>query len=67
MRGQTAMGICMAEAEKARIGDIQTDPDGTEWIIVGTTQTTVSRVKRYSIAHEVHARSSEIVAKSLKK
>lgn len=48
-----------------KIGDIQIDNNQTEWVIVGITHTGVSRVKRNSLAHYVHAQRSPEIAKSL--
>ena len=47
-----------------KIGDIQTDSDKSEWIIVAITNTKPSRVRRNSLAHKVHAQSSPDIAKS---
>jgi hypothetical protein len=53
--------------KKPELGDIQTDPDGSEWVVVGVTTRSLSRVRRYSLAHEVHAQGSPRVAESLKR
>jgi hypothetical protein len=45
-------------------GDIQIDADKSEWIVIGATNLGVSRVKRNSLAHKVHAESSPAIAKS---
>lgn len=48
-----------------KIGDIQTDTDKTEWVVVGVGHLGLSRVRRNSLAHRVHAQRSEDIAKSL--
>ena len=49
---------------KPKVGDIQIDDDKTEWVVIGITHNGVSRVKRLSLAHYVHAQSSPVIAKS---
>ena len=49
----------------AKLGDIQIDSNGSEWIVVGVATRHVSRVRRYSIAHQVHAKDSPVIAESL--
>lgn len=48
-----------------KIGDIQTDKDESEWVIVAITHSGVSRVRKDSLAHRVHAKVSPEIAKSL--
>lgn len=55
----------MKTSQKPKIGDIQTDSNGIEWIVVGNSHTGISRVKRNSLAHTIHAQSSPDIAKSL--
>lgn len=50
-----------------KIGDIQIDSDKSEWVIIGITHTGVSRVRRNSLAHKIHAQDSPEIAKSLSK
>lgn len=50
-----------------KIGDIQIDSDGSEWVIIGVTHIGVSRIRRYSLAHQVHSEGSPEIAKSLNK
>ena len=52
--------------KKPEVGDIQTDPDGSEWIVIFIPHRNISRVRRYSLAHQIHAQNSEVIAKSLK-
>lgn len=47
------------------IGDIVIDNDNTEWVIVGISHTGLSRVRRNSLAHEIHAQGSPEIAKTL--
>lgn len=47
-----------------KIGDIQIDKDKSEWVIISATPVGISRVKRNSLAHKVHAESSPDIAKS---
>jgi hypothetical protein len=56
----------MSTDEKPKLGDIQIDKDGSEWVVVGVTTRSVSRVRRYSLAHHVHAEGSPTIAESLK-
>jgi hypothetical protein len=49
----------------AQVGDIQVDKNSLEWIVVGVTHTGVSRVRRNSLAHKVHAKRSPEIAKTL--
>jgi hypothetical protein len=51
--------------KKPEIGDIQVDLNGSEWVVVGTTTRSVSRVRRYSLAHQVHSEGSPRIAESL--
>ena len=48
-----------------KVGDIQIDNNKTEWVVIGATHTGISRVKRNSLAHKVHAQSSPEIAKSI--
>jgi hypothetical protein len=57
----------MPPEKKAEIGDIQIDGNGNEWVVVGVTTRSTSRVRRYSLAHQVHAEGSAIIAESLTK
>lgn len=52
---------------RIRIGDIQTDDhdEKVQWVVIGVTHLGISRVKRDSLAHLVHAQSSPDIAKSL--
>lgn len=51
-----------------KVGDIQTDIDNSEWVVVSITgRDRVSRVRRNSLAHRVHAERSAIIAQSLDK
>ncbi len=50
-----------------KIGDIQTDANKTEWVIVVITHSGLSRVRRYSLAHQIHALNSPEIAESLTK
>lgn len=47
------------------IGDVQTDRDKTEWVIVGITHAGLSRVRRNSLAHYIHAQHSPEIAKAI--
>lgn len=48
------------------IGDIQTDPDGSEWVIISVGGAfKPSRVRRNSLAHHIHAKSDSKIAVSL--
>lgn len=50
-----------------KIGDIETDPDGSEWVIIEVfTNRKPSRVRKDSLAHRVHAENYFELAKSLK-
>lgn len=49
-----------------KIGDIQIDKDKKEWIVIGVNHTGISRVRRYSLAHQVHSEGMPEIAKSLK-
>lgn len=48
-----------------KVGDIQVDKNESEWVVVGICHLGISRVKRDSLAHEIHAQSSPEIAKSL--
>ncbi len=50
---------------KPKIGDIQIDANGSEWVLVGVAYLGSLLVKRNSLAHRVHAEYSTAVAKSL--
>lgn len=50
-----------------KIGDIQIDDNKSEWIVIGISHTGVSRVRRNSLAHEIHAQGSPEIAKTLTK
>lgn len=50
-----------------KIGDIQVDSDKSEWVVIGVTHTGISRVRKNSLAHIVHAKMSPEIAKSLDK
>lgn len=50
-----------------KVGEIQIDNDGSEWVIIGIGHMGISRVKRNSLAHRVHAQSSPEIAKSYTK
>jgi hypothetical protein len=47
-----------------KVGSIQIEADKSEWVIVGTSNSGVSRVRRNSLAHKVHAESSPVIALS---
>lgn len=47
-----------------KVGDIQTDNNGSEWVIVGISNTGYSRVKRNSLAHLIHSSYSPEIAKA---
>lgn len=47
-----------------KAGDIQIDEDGSEWVVIGATRVGISRVRRNSLAHRVHAQSSPEIARS---
>ena len=49
-----------------KVGDIQIDKDRSEWIVIGVNRVGVSRVRRNSLAHRVHAQSSPEIAQSYK-
>jgi len=55
----------LAKRKIPQIGDIQMDSNNQEWIIVAITHAGLSRVKRNSLAHLIHATYSPEVAKSL--
>lgn len=48
-----------------QVGNIQMDSNNQEWVIVAITHAGLSRVKRNSIAHLVHAKYSPEIAKSV--
>jgi hypothetical protein len=49
------------------VGDVEKDPDGSEWVIISPGGILrASRVRRYSLAHRIHAESSPVIAASLK-
>lgn len=48
-----------------KVGDIQVDNIGMEWVVVGVTTLGISRVRRNSMAHIIHARRSAEIAKTL--
>jgi urease accessory protein UreE len=48
-----------------QIGDIQKDENGQEWVVVGIVHSGVSRVRRNSLAHLIHAAYSPEIAKSV--
>ena len=51
-----------------QVGDVETDPDGSEWVIISPGGVfKASRVRRNSLAHHVHAESSAVIAASLEK
>jgi hypothetical protein len=52
-----------------QVGDIETDPDGSEWVIVSLGGAVIkpSRLRRNSLAHHIHAQSSPTLAASLEK
>ncbi len=47
------------KGELMEVGDLQVDPDGSEWVVIGiyhlNGQEKASRVRRNSDAHRVHA------------
>lgn len=48
------------------IGDIETDPDGSEWIVISVVgRGRVGRVRRNSLAHQKFAERSPKFAESL--
>lgn len=49
---------------KVEVGDVVTDQFG-EWVIISIHEGRISRVRRNSLAHKIHAQSSSIIAKSL--
>lgn len=55
----------MSINKKPEVGDIQKDANGSEWVIVSVHRLGPSRVLRNSLAHKIHARSSEVIARSL--
>ena len=56
------------EYDPIKIGDIQVDEeDKSEWIIIGINHSGISRVKRNSLAHKIHAEVSPEIAKSLQR
>lgn len=59
------MEIIKAMDDSPYIGEIQIDKDGTEWVVVGITHSGVSRVKRNSLAHLIHAQHSPEIANKL--
>jgi hypothetical protein len=38
-----------------KIGDTQIDKDKSEWVVVGVTHLGLSRVRKDSLAHKIHA------------
>lgn len=50
-----------------KIGDVQIDKDKSEWVVIGVNHSGISRVRKNSLAHQVHAESSPDIAKSLNK
>lgn len=55
----------MNSMPKLKIGDMQIDPDKSEWIIISVYGNRISRVRRYSLAHHIHADGDPEIAKSL--
>ena len=53
------------ESSRSKVGDIQVDKDGSEWVVIGVGHTGLSRIRRNSMAHIIHARRSQEIAKSL--
>ena len=54
------------DEEKHQVGDIVTDHDGSEWVILEAyPRRQDSRVRRNSLAHQVLARNSAVIRKSL--
>jgi hypothetical protein len=67
--GNAIYKLYMSELSKVmnrhpKVGDIQIDNNKSEWVVVGVTHSGVSRVKRNSLAHQIHAQSSIDIAKS---
>lgn len=50
-----------------KIGDVQVDANNTEWVVVGVSHSGLSRVRQYSLAHQVHAQAVPEIAKSLER
>ena len=48
-----------------KIGDVQIDVDNSEWVVVAVYQKRISRVRRNSLAHRIHAEGTPEIAKSL--
>jgi hypothetical protein len=49
----------------SKVGDIQVDHDKSEWVVVAVAgRNRVSRVKRNSLAHYLHAEVSSEIASS---
>jgi hypothetical protein len=49
-----------------KVGDIQRDFNGSEWIVITVTGRGItSRVRRNSLAHQIHAENSPVIARSL--
>lgn len=48
-----------------KIGDIQIDSNKTEWVVIAVNHSGISRVKRNSLAHKIHAEGMPAIAKSL--
>lgn len=46
-------------------GDIEIDENKVEWVIIAINYSGVSRVRRNSLAHRVHAKTSPEIAKTL--
>jgi hypothetical protein len=54
------------EDDSVKIGDIQVDSDKSEWVVIGVNHSGISRVRKNSLAHKIHAEVSPDIAKSLK-
>lgn len=50
---------------RPKVGDIQTDRNNSEWVIIGITHSGLSRVRRNSLAHQVHALDMPEIAESI--
>ena len=56
----------MNQTSKPEAGDIQVDPDGSEWVIIAVYgRGLFTRIRRDSLAHQVFAKDIPVFAKSL--
>lgn len=56
----------MNQPLRPEAGDIQVDPDGSEWVIIAVYgRDLCTRIRRDSLAHHVFAKDLPVFAKSL--